>query len=112
MVADIGPLPAYEVNFDDIEACGDVISPEQGKPVMQTSAQQFALVAVDCAHGGSTGGGGTAFHLAGNQHIALAAHDVQLTAVTVAEITAKYLTTFCSQVRGCHQLAILTQLGS
>ena len=112
MVAYIGALPAYEVNFDDIKACGDVISPEQGKPVMHAAAQQFALVAVDCAHGGATSGGGAALDLAGYQHIPLAAYDVELTAVTVAEITAQYLTTFCSQVGGRHQLAILTQLGS
>lgn len=91
VVAYVGPLPTDEVDFDDIEARGDVISPEQGKPVMQATAQQFALVAVHGAHGGAAGGGGTALDLAGNQHIALAAHDVELAAVAVAEVAAQYL---------------------
>ena len=112
MVADIGALATDEVDFNDVEACGDVILPEQGKPVEQTTAQQFALVAVDGAHGGAAGGRGAAFDLAGDQHIALTAHDIELSAVAVAEIAAQYFAALRPQVRGSNQLTILTQLSA
>ena len=112
VVADIGALATDEVDLDDVEACGNVIPPEQGKPVVQTTAQQFALVAVDGAHGGATGGGGAALDLAGDKHIALAAYDIELAAVAVAEIAAQYFEPLCPQVGGCYQLAVLTQSGA
>ena len=112
MVADIGALATDEVDFNDVEACGDIVPLEEVEPVAHTFAQQLAFGSIHSAHGGAAGGRGAAFDLAGDQHIALTAHDIELSAVAVAEIAAQYFAALRPQVRGSNQLTILTQPGT
>ena len=109
VVADNRFLPTDEVDFEDVETRGNIIAFEKAEPVSQTAAQQFAFGAVYSAHGCSAGRGSGALYLAGHQGVALAAHDVDFSASSLAEVVVEYLVAMSPQVGGSYQLTIFSR---
>lgn len=71
----------------------------------------LAFVAVYRAGGGPGIGGGGGFHLAKDEDIALAAHEVNFAGIPPAEIAAQDAHTMSAHPRGRHQLTVLAYVG-
>ena len=110
---DFGAGAGRQVDFYHIKACFDfLLRTEEAQPVEQAHAQKAAFGGIDHAYGGATAVAGGAFHLYGYQGIAMAAHEVELTTFTPAPVTAQHLEPASTQIRCCHQLAVLAHTGS
>lgn len=93
-------------DFYDVEAYGDGI-PEEAKPISSATAQQSALAAVDGAGGAAVLRVDGALHLGKHEGIALAADDIHLAGVSIAEVSPQYFRSMSAQPGGCNQLGIL-----
>ena len=93
--------------FYDIEAYGDGI-PEETKPVARATAQQPTLAAIDGPGGGAVLRMDGALHFDKHEGVALAADDIHLAGVSIAEVSPQYFRSMSAQPGGCNQLGILS----
>ncbi len=84
---------------------------QEAQPIEQADAQKAAFGGIYHAHGGAAAVAGGTFHLHSYQRITVAAHEVQLTPLTPAPVAAQNCNTLRPQVRGGHQLPVLTHAG-
>ena len=95
--------------FHDIKAYGDGI-PEETKPVARATAQQSALASVDGAGWGAVLRMDGALYLDKHEGIGLAADDIHLAGVSVAEVAPQHFRSMSAQPGGCNQLGILAPI--
>lgn len=94
-------------DFHDIKAYRDGI-PEETKPVARATAQQPTLAAIDGAGGGAVLRVDGALNLNKHEGVALAADDIHLAGVSVAEVSPQHFRSMSAQPGGSNQLGVLS----
>ena len=105
----LGLLSGGKEHLHHIHARGDFPA-QAAEPEEGGAADELALVVVHPAGGAAGAGAAGAFYLGKNQHISLAAHEVELAAGAHAPAVAQHLVALCAQVRGGRQLAVFAQV--
>ncbi len=102
-------LSSGEPDFEDIEADGH-LAPEELEPAASATALFLAFEAVNGAGRRTRIGGGSRFHLAKDECIPLAAHEINLPSITPAKIMAQHAHTMRAHPRCRHQLTVLAHI--